>query len=442
MELFVNRETELQVIDNAFQTLLDKTRLLRTPIIEFSGVGGIGKTSLLKQVEERCNEKKLQYLWVDVGRDPARVDDEIITQTRKYIPVHEDEEKQSPILATRALLQQGPVVLLLDSVDTANKEQQEKLVSLLRNLIDHEKFFVILTSQKLLPFDQERSVARKLSTFSLKSFNRKHCESYLIKQNIPIDTELRDLVFEWTRGYPLAMNIMTQALNDGIDPRTDEGRDEMLNLLMDKVIDQGVLANTQADERDNYRALLQLLAIPRRFNLPIMQDLIEKFIPHLRRERSMAYFGLPGELNATTNVVNWNFARAGYCVDEPIRSLFLLLLKMQHLDNYLAIHSFLAQLNQRLAGEQPGFDRVRYTRECLYHIACSAQETDIAQQLEEGMQLMLQESLENFQQFTEEFAQDQELKEALGDYLIKVQSIIAAHIESLNNDDHKDSRYA
>ena len=48
MNDFVNRETELALIDEAVEALLDKQRLLRTPIIEFYGVKGIGKTTLLE----------------------------------------------------------------------------------------------------------------------------------------------------------------------------------------------------------------------------------------------------------------------------------------------------------------------------------------------------------------------------------------------------------
>src|SRR5437899_12239239 len=57
--LFVNREKELRQINEAVETLQDEQRLLRTPIIEFSGVQGIGKTTLLQQVKAICDRKKL-----------------------------------------------------------------------------------------------------------------------------------------------------------------------------------------------------------------------------------------------------------------------------------------------------------------------------------------------------------------------------------------------
>ncbi len=54
--IFVNREEELQRVSEAVVTLQDRQRLLRTPIIEFSGVGGIGKTALLRQIKAICDD--------------------------------------------------------------------------------------------------------------------------------------------------------------------------------------------------------------------------------------------------------------------------------------------------------------------------------------------------------------------------------------------------
>ena len=60
MESFVDREIALTYIDNAFKELQDEKRLLRTPIIDFYGIGGIGKTFLLKKVQQRCQGGQLR----------------------------------------------------------------------------------------------------------------------------------------------------------------------------------------------------------------------------------------------------------------------------------------------------------------------------------------------------------------------------------------------
>lgn len=430
MELFVDRETELQLIDESFTVLVDGKRLLRTPVIEVQGVGGIGKTSLLKQVESRCHNTKLPYIWIDVDQNSLQIAEEITIQLKKYIQKDNASNiilEQSPVNATRLLLSQGPVVMLFDSVDMASTEQLNTIESLLKDLIDDEKLFVMLASKKTLLFEQERSVARKLFSLYLQPLDRANCELYLDHLSGSIEPEVRNIIFEWTRGYPLAMNALAQAINDGLDPRTEQGKREAISLLTEKVINQEVLQNIKLEERLHYFYALQLFSVPRRFNLVIMQDLIEEFALDLKRDSSMAYFSLPKDIADTTHVLSWSMHRAGFSVDGPIRNIFLLLLRVEQPERYFAIHSFLAQTNLSLAQQFPGFDRVRYIRECLYHTACDTSSLHLPTLLTQALQVILQEPPETFQQFSEEFSQDNDLKEALGGQLATIQSMINSY---------------
>jgi hypothetical protein len=427
MEPFVNRKNELKLIYASFDALLDKKRLLRTPIIEIQGVGGIGKTSLLRQIERRCYDTNLPHIWVDMGQSLSSFADEIVMQVKKYTQKDEDYVKHSPVHAAKILLEQGPVVMLFDSVDTASIEQLNMIETLLRDLIDDERLFVVLASKKALSFQQERSVARKLKTLFLKPLDQENCRSYLEHLGSPIEPEVRDLIFQWTRGYPLAMHVMAQAISQGVDPRTEQGQKDVLSLLTNQVINQEVLAKVKPEERAYYQAALQLFAVPRRFNLVIMQDLIETFAPNMKRESSLAYFSLPKAINEATDVLNWSMPRAGFSVDEPIRTIFLLLLKIEQPERYFGIHDFLAQTNLDLAKKVPGSDRVRYIRECLYHTAGNSGSDRFSELLAQAMQIILDEPPGTFLQFSEEFSQDEELKEALGSHLTTIQSQISEY---------------
>ena len=63
MQHFVNREEELRFVEEKFNILLEKNDLIRIPIIEFHGVGGIGKTTMLKKIEKRCHDMHLPSVW-------------------------------------------------------------------------------------------------------------------------------------------------------------------------------------------------------------------------------------------------------------------------------------------------------------------------------------------------------------------------------------------
>src|SRR5437660_140104 len=95
--IFVNREKELRQISEAVETLQDEQRLLRTPIIEFSGVQGIGKTTLLQQVKAICDTKSLSCIM-------------------------ENAEQWTPDDFNRVelLMREGPVTIILDSLDAVD----------------------------------------------------------------------------------------------------------------------------------------------------------------------------------------------------------------------------------------------------------------------------------------------------------------------------------
>src|SRR5258708_36522050 len=84
---FVNRDSELRVIDRAFDSLLDEGRLLRTPIIDFCGVGGIGKTSILREVKKRCQKRNLSCIWVDANQSEQQFLLQLLSQTSQWVTI-------------------------------------------------------------------------------------------------------------------------------------------------------------------------------------------------------------------------------------------------------------------------------------------------------------------------------------------------------------------
>jgi len=396
MEKFVNRDEELMLIDNAVDTLLDRKRLLRTPIIEFYGVEGIGKSALLRKFEQHCNQKSVMSIWGDGG------------QSNFYHIIKTTKER---------LQKNQPVVVILDSLDDAGEGQLQVLETELADLIENSQLFVVLSSQRMLRFDNIRSIARKLIARPLQPLDRESCRTYLDSIDTRITPDIRDIVFSWTRGYPLAMETMVTAiLNHGLNPHEQEGQKAILSILTEKVIHQGLLSKISITELDKYQNLLGLLSVPRRFNLVIMQDIIEEFEPAYKLESSLAYITLPNTINQVTNILSWDLSRAGYCVDSATRNLFLLKLRIEETHRYLAIHKLLAKINERFAEKVTGSDRVRYIREYLYHLASSGDAFDFSSTINKHLESLLEDQLpDTFLQFSEEFFLDEELKEALGE---------------------------
>ena len=372
MDIFINRETELKYINNVFATLSDKKRLLRTPIIDFYGVGGIGKTVLLHQVRQRCQDAQLRCIWVDLNKGLHDFSREIVHQVQQYsrsltFEISDNNAVYQSISATRILLKRGPVVMLFDSIDANNDEQVEWIEMLLRDLSDDNNLFVVLASKRALSFQNDRLTTRKLTPLPLQPFDRQSCDAYLNTISNQSEPEVRDLIFSWTRGYPLALQVMTEAVNSGLDPRKQQDQKEIISLLTAQVFHENILAHVDPVERGRYETILSLLSVPRHFNLFIMQDLIETFAPDLKLENSLAYFGLPKEINQITEILNWNSAYAGFSVGVPVRAICLLRLRIEQPEMYYEAHRFLAQTYKQLATDVAGADQVRCLGEYLYH---------------------------------------------------------------------------
>ncbi len=401
--IFVNREKELRQISEAVETLQDEQRLLRTPIIEFSGVQGIGKTTLLQQIKTICDNRSLTCIMGNAkqwtSRDFNRVE---------------------------MLLGEGPAAIILDSLDAVDNEQFQTLEIGLSELIENSRLFVVLASRYVQRFERTRSIARKLTIYPLEPLKRESCLSYLGNFAETIPPETLDIILNWTRGYPLAMKVMADAIQDNrLDPRKEQDRRKLLRILRKEVIEKKLLAAaTSSSERMRLQTLLTLLSIPRRFNIFLMQDLIEQFAPQYKLESNLAYITLPPDVNKLTSVLSWSMERAGYCIDASIRYLFLLQYKIEQPQQHVEIHRFLAEKNESFARVVAGSGCIRYLREFFYHLVYSEEAAKVreslAQQIGQLAQVQMKQmrdilqSLEDFLQFYEEFRQDEELKDALG----------------------------
>lgn len=438
MQNFVNREAELQLIEKQLDILTTKDTLLRPPIVEFYGVGGIGKTSILRKIAQNCQDRQLPTIWADASQHMPDFSREIIAQVQQYNVLFRTENKNwadQSIIATRALLAKGPVVFLIDSLDAANEEQLSQIEYILIDLIRDDKLFTILASKKIVSFENSISIARRLTPFPLKSLNKDSYHTFLNGLEQQIESEIRDIIFAWTDGYPLAINVLVQAIQDhNLDPRTENDKRQLLSILVEEVISRGVLANVSQtpDELAWHQTMLSLFSVPRRCNLAVMQKMVEKFAPHYKLGNSLAYMSLPGRINQNTDVLHWDPSKAGFSVEPPIRHIFLIRLKIEEHNQYTAIHTFLASECRRQADELSGSDRMRYLQEYLYHSTHCENNHTLQQTIESTMQYVIAEPSEYFLQFHENFRKDEDLQRSLGEYVKIVWSHIYKHLSLIN----------
>src|SRR5207248_7611638 len=110
--IFVNRGKELEQITRAVEALQNKERLLETPFIEFSGVQGIGKSTLLRQIKALCDKRSVECI----------LEEAVHVTPQAFNRAESLAEKEEP------------VVIILDSLDAIDSERFQDIETRLSKL--------------------------------------------------------------------------------------------------------------------------------------------------------------------------------------------------------------------------------------------------------------------------------------------------------------------
>ena len=247
------------------------------------------------------------------------------------------------------LAQEKPVIVILDSFDTSVGKELRDFELKLRDLIfEYKNLFVVLASKSAYRFENTRSIAGVLTTHPLKPLSRENSLSYLDDIAQGIESDIRELIYKWTQGYPLAMDFMVDAIRtQQLDPRVPQDQKALVTVITDKVINQNLLASILSDSArlDYFHKLLSILSLPRSFNLVIMQKIIEQYAPQYALKSSLAYIKQPSEINKVIDIINWDMRQSGYCIDTSVRNLFLLKLRIENFQLY-------SKMNERTRGNE------------------------------------------------------------------------------------------
>jgi hypothetical protein len=344
----VNRQQELRQLEDALQLLRQDPRqdpaAQRLPVITLCGLVGIGKTTLLRQVEQRAQALGLPVLWRSLpAPEPAGAGAgaAILAQLQ-------------PALET-CLHEQGRAVLLLDDVDPNDRQLLQGLEQLLRLRGPASSLLLVLTAGHPLPWSWEHAREPSRQVLELGPLDPASSALLLERHAPALAPEARALALTWAAGYPLALVVLADALRDGtLDPRQPAARARLLEQLTGRVLRQGVLGALPPEERPASETLLRLLAVPRRFTAMLLQDLIEQFAPEWRQSDRFAYFFLPQQLAARTHALRWQFERAGYVVVAPVRHLLQVLWQEEAPARWREIQQWLAAfwVRRALQGHQ------------------------------------------------------------------------------------------
>lgn len=419
---------ELQFIEDTFTLLVNNQPLQPITLINFFGVHGIGKTSLLQEVKQRSGQKGIACALVDVGQPIRGIWQDLLNQLHGFQnvpPVLDLPESQLYTLALSALkeyLAQRPLVILLDSVDTQDTTKVTQIERLLGELLGNHNLLIIIASKQKISFSNKPALTRNLKLRQLKPFDRAGSGAYLSRIGRDLTAEDRERILELANGYPLAMTVMVQAiLGDRLNLQTSEDLARLFSKLMHLVIDKKILASMDSEELDWCRALISLLSIPRRFNMTLLQELQEAFEPALASQNPLENWGrLLNQIPRKTGIMDWDDKRDGYTVAEPVRNLFFQRLRLEQPERFHTINTYLTTYNQSSARKGD----MKAWREYLYHCTFIMSKQEITDTIRGMIEDIRAVSLDARLQLSEEVARDDELKEVLGDHFGFLTSLI------------------
>ena len=461
----INRGKELTLIQHALDALRSNNNTpLNTPIINFFGIDGIGKTRILQEISARCRGNDLLCLELDGSQTTTNISRAILLQTKKYrqrspqqnTPKKRDSQSQT-VNAIKSTLNSTPVVILFDSIDASNNTLinwiKITFSDIFHALMEHNNLFIVLMSKQQVIFEDDWFMTRKLTPFPLKPLDHNNSRFYLDSlvetRQLPLspqesnrsdsssyrdalDENTSKFILQWTRGYPLAMEVMTKAIfQQHFDIEQTVDQQQLITLIIEEVIDKKVLAHVEPSLLDWYKAHYLLLSIPRRFNLIIMQELLETFgYPLIEKLQSkLEYIGLPKRLSPNIEILRWDTQKAGYTLDASIRNILLIYQQIYNNSLFINVNLYLVNRNWEIAQEVfgSGSDCIRYFLEYLYHSAlCS--DTRTAETNSETMLHKLSEaSLDVRMQFYQKFVYDTELLEVLAKHHPSVLRLIHKH---------------
>lgn len=411
---------ELQFVEDAFTLLVNDQPLQPTTLINFFGVHGIGKTSLLREIKQRSENKGIACALVDVGQQTKGIWQDLLNQLHSFqnVPSTLDlAENQLSIRAMNALkeyLARKPLVLLLDSVDTHDTTQVAQIEQMLGELLRNNNLLVIIASKQKISFSNKPALTRHLKLRQLKPFDRTVSGVYLSRIGRDLAAADRERILELANGYPLAMTVMAQAiLGDRLNLQAPEDLARLFAKLMHLVIDKKILANMESGDLDWCRTLISLLSIPRRFNMTLLQELLETFEPTLASENPLENWGrLLSQIPRKTGIMDWDDKRAGYTVMEPVRNLFFQRARIEQPERFHIINGYLARHNRNSALKGD----IKAWREYLYHCTFTTPEQELTSIIGDMIEDIRNVSLDARLQLSEEVARDDELKEVLGDH--------------------------
>jgi len=193
----------------------------KTSIFSISGIGGIGKTTLLLQMASTARQVSVRSLWLD-GRGGLATSGAFLaglemSLATEFGRTRDRDTALLPYIASELSLQ--PTVLLMDNCEEIERLEGWLFSSFLPELKTARVLFVCASRSGLpLKWQTNPEWKSQLRRFPLRLFTREEVYDYLGSSGLPV--ELQREIAEKTEGHPLSLALtVDMLLSESADER-------------------------------------------------------------------------------------------------------------------------------------------------------------------------------------------------------------------------------
>jgi hypothetical protein len=400
---FVGREEELGIIEQKVRDGLQGS-FISEPIVYFWGMPGIGKSWLLKRLEQlyssNCGSnvrgignvttltllvdltkapsgsgqhpyedvELFRYLMCEAAGCLAQGLPDLSAQIREDCPVADEVEQNSDIerLVDRfvehlAVLSHDYVVLILfDAVECLDSRTFSWLEqNILSPLASTDRILIVATGRQANPNWDGLPVRRRLQTVKLDPLDkaRSH-EQILIHECAPGAPEV---IYPYTLGHPYANWLfITTLAGQGVSLLSDKAVSSVLSLAVDRLLEP-----VGCESENN---ALRVLSGLRKFNTQSARVLLGEMLGNKYRSMSDGEYGHLFDSFEDRNLVDWEVARRGYAVQSAARRILQQHMRLETPHVYCQLHDCALDLYENRANLYPN-KRAFLILEMLYHYA-------------------------------------------------------------------------